>query len=104
MGKYDSNVTEFNNSRKTLLNLMCLRVGKGRKSHDEYSKMSTEELEARIQQEDLAVIRDFCYHELLSDYKSSLRWFLRGLSARDAVKKTVVDNINVMLLIDSRQY
>lgn len=48
MGKYDSNVTEFNSSRKTLLNLMCLRVGKGRKSHDEYSKMSTEELEARI--------------------------------------------------------
>ena len=91
-------VEEFNNSNKTTVNFIGLKVGKG----DSFSRLSKEKLEERVPQDSLRLIKTYCSNEMMSDYVISLRWFLRGLGPYDAVKKSVIDNVRKMSIIGYR--
>lgn len=71
---------------KSYLAYIKLRVG----GKDEYSMMSKEELEDKCSQEDLYMIN--C-KLAAGDYDNALRWYLRGLTLEDAVKKAEIDAI-----------
>lgn len=78
---------------------MRLRVG----GKDEYSMMSREELEGKCSEEDLYLIK--CKISA-GDYDNALRWYLRGLTLEDAVKKAEIDAIVYISkhIFDYRQY
>ena len=63
-----------------------LRVG----GKDEYSMMSIKELEGKCSDEDLYLIK--C-KIAAGNYANALRWYLRGLTLEDAVKKAEIDAI-----------
>lgn len=63
-----------------------LRVG----GRDRYSMMSREKLEAECREEDLDMIRS---RLAAGSYENALRWYLRGLTLDDAVKKAEVDAV-----------
>lgn len=71
---------------KSYLAYIKLRVG----GKDEYSMMSKEELEGKCSQEDLYMIK--C-KLAAGDYDNALRWYLRGLTLEEAVKKAEIDAI-----------
>lgn len=71
---------------KSYLAYIKLRVG----GKDEYSMMSKEELENKCSQEDLYMIK--C-KLAAGDYDNALRWYLRGLTLEEAVKKAEIDAI-----------
>lgn len=71
---------------KSYLAYIKLRVG----GKDEYSMMSKEELESKCSQEDLYMIK--C-KLAAGDYDNALRWYLRGLTLEEAVKKAEIDAI-----------
>lgn len=71
---------------RSYLAYIKLRVG----GKDEYSMMSKEELESKCSQEDLYMIK--C-KLAAGDYDNALRWYLRGLTLEEAVKKAEIDAI-----------
>lgn len=71
---------------KSYLAYIKLRVG----GKDGYSMMSKEELESKCSQEDLYMIK--C-KLAAGDYDNALRWYLRGLTLEEAVKKAEIDAI-----------
>lgn len=71
---------------KSYLAYIKLRVG----GKDEYFMMSKEELEGKCSQEDLYMIK--C-KLAAGDYDNALRWYLRGLTLEEAVKKAEIDAI-----------
>lgn len=71
---------------KSYLAYIKLRVG----GKDKYSLMSREELESKCSEEDLYMMK--CKISA-GDYTSALRWYLRGLTLEDAVRKVEIDAI-----------
>ena len=84
---------------KSYLAYIRLRVG----GKDEYSMMSREELESKCSEEDLYMMK--CKISA-GDYSSALRWYLRGLTLEDAVRKVEIDAIVQISkhVVDFRQY